>query len=271
MAPRIRSGRERVRIGWGWLVSELAALRIYRPPRLWGLGAAMIIEMDGRELTRLPSGGDWVGYVEAGRHILQVRAWPYRPLLELMLAPGDDVRVEARISGWGGPVLVRTDGVTTGPHVHPSAPPPDVQVLGITETHRSEEPIGAETRRVDNTSGVGRVTRTIRVTEEWSRMVSLDLDVRQSVSVGAQIGPNRLALKTSIEQSLERTYAISVSRREEFAEEIGVEIEPGADVTVLLTWKRIWQHGTAHVMTEGRQAKLPFRMAVGVTFDQGIK
>jgi hypothetical protein len=111
-------------------------------------------------------------------------------------------------------------------------------VLAVTETHRSEEPIGTDTRRIGNTSGVGRVTRTIRVTKEWSRMVGLDLYERDAYAAGIIVGPNWLAIKTSIEQSLEHTYAISASRREEFAEEIGVEIEPGADVTVL-TWKRI--------------------------------
>ena len=102
-------------------------------------------------------------------------------------------------------------------------------------------------------------------------MVSLDLHASHSISGDAQIGPNWLALKASIEQILEHTYAISVSRREEFAEEISVEIEPGADVTVILTWKRIWQHGLAHVLAQGRQANVPFRMAVGVTFDQSIR
>lgn len=146
-----------------------------------------------------------------------------------------------------------------------------MQVLEVAETHRSEELIGTDRHRIDNTSGVGRVTRTMRVTKEWSRMVSLDLHASDGVSTRAQIGPNWLALKGSIEQNLEHTYAVSVNRREEFAEEIGVEIEPGADVTVILTWKRIWQHGVAHVLAQGRQVNVPYRMAVGITIDQSIR
>jgi hypothetical protein len=146
-----------------------------------------------------------------------------------------------------------------------------VQVLGVTEAQRSEEPIGTDTRKIGNTSGVGRVTRTIRVTKEWSRMVSLDLHERDTGATGTTVGPNWLKLKTSIEQSLEHTYAISISRREEFAEEIGVELESGADVTVVLAWKRIWQHGVAHVLIQGRRVNVPYRMAVGITFDQSIR
>lgn len=225
----------------------------------------MVIEMDGRELTRLHQGRTWVSDVDPGRHVLRVgNWWPRCPPMELVLAPGDDVRLEARLRGleagfwaWGTPLLVRTDAAT-----------PDPQVLGVTETHRSAESIGTDNLRIDNTLGVGQLTRTIRVAREWSRMVSLDQHASDDVSIGGVVGPNWLALKASIERSLEQTYAISVSRREEFAEEIGVEVKPGADVTVTLAWKRIWQHGVANVLTDGRQAEVEFRMAVGVTFDQ---
>jgi hypothetical protein len=236
-----------------------------------GLLQWMRIEMDGRDLARVANGQDWAGDVEPGRHLLWVRCGLNRSKepLELVLAPGDDVRLQTRLSN-NRLSLVRTDRATAGPPVGSHASPLAVQVLGVTETHRSAEPIGTDTRQIDNTSGAGRVTRTIRVTMEWTRMVSLDLHEGDTDASGITVGPNWLALKTSIEHSLERTYAISVSRREEFAEEIGVEIDPGADVTVNLAWKRIWQHGLARVLAQGSEANVPFRMAVGVTFDQSM-
>jgi hypothetical protein len=244
---------------------ELASLRICRPMRLSGAAYAQVIEMDGRELCRLPNGGNWASYVEPGQHLLRIRyAWMRSNPLEIILAPGDDVRLETRLAMWTGkPSFVRTGGAMT----FPPAPRPAVQVLGVRETHRSEEPIGTETRRIDNRSGLGRVTRKIRVAEEWSRMVSLDLHESHSVSGGV----DWLAIRASIERCLEHTYHMSVSRREEFTEEIGVEIEPGADVTVVLTWKRIWQHGIAHVLIQGRELNVQFLMVVGVTFDQSIR
>ncbi|WP_239313182.1 hypothetical protein [Frankia sp. Cj3] len=140
----------------------------------------------------------------------------------------------------------------------------------MTETHRSEEPIGTETRRIDNTAGTSRLTRTMRVTREWSRTVSLDLNASHRASIGAQAGPAWLALQPSVEQTLSDNYSVSAGRREEFAEEIGVEVEPGTALTVVLAWKRLWQHGMVHLLSRGRQVELPFRVAVGITFDQSI-
>lgn len=81
----------------------------------------------------------------------------------------------------------------------------------------------------------------MRLTREWTRTVSLDLESTRSVSAQARIGPSWLVLSSTVEQSLSRTYAVSDSRREEFAEEPSIEVEPGAAVTVVLTWRRLWQ------------------------------
>lgn len=251
-------------------VPELATLRIYRPSQLTADPTEMVIMMDGRVLTRLRNGQDWSGSVESGRHVLQSRRGAARSKpLEVLLAPGDDVQLEARIPVWvGRDSLVRTDGATTGSPARPQATQEAVQILKVTEMHRSQELIGTESRRIDNTSGSGRLTRTIRVTREWSRMISADLHETNKLSGNAQIGPNWLHLKAAIERGLEQTYTISASSREEFAEEIGIEVGPGADDTVVLTWKRIWQHGLADVLIRGRHVDVPFRVAVGVTFDQ---
>lgn len=94
-------------------------------------------------------------------------------------------------------------------------------------------------------------TRAWAVYLSRGRKALLELGDRVVVApelAGVQIGPDGLAFKTRIEQSLEHAYAISANRREEFFEEIGVEIEADADVTVILTWKRIWQHGVADVL-----------------------
>jgi hypothetical protein len=96
-------------------------------------------------------------------------------------------------------------------------------------------------------------TRTMRVTREWSRMVSQDTNSSQGVAGCGTIGPRWLAPWAGVERSLSQAYSVTENRREEFAEEIGVEVEPGAAVTVVLGWKRSWRHGVVHVLFEGSQ------------------
>lgn len=258
-------------------MAEQATLRIHWPKHWSMRGARLVIEVDGREVGRVPNGQNLVTHVESGRRNLRARMWhdpfgAYRSmLLELTLAPGEDVRLEPRISksAWSSQIsLVRVDEGAARPMQ--SAAPSAAQVLGVTETHRSEEPVGTETRRIDNTAGTSRLTRTIRVTREWSRTVSLDLNTSHGASARAQIGPNWLELRTSVEQTLSCTYSVSAGRREEFAEEIGVEVEPGTALAIVLVWKRLWQHGVVQVLSRGRQVEVPFRVAVGITFDQSV-
>lgn len=258
-------------------MAELATLRFHWPARwqTWGANA-LVIEVDGRELGRLRHGRSLVIDVESGRRNLRARQ-PWKlglrtVLLELTLAPGEDVRLEPRFSqsGWTAELsLVRIDGGVAVPSMQP-ATPSAAHVLDITETHRSEEQIGTEKRRIDNTAGTTRLTRTIRLTREWSRTVSLELNASHGSSIGTQLGPNWLELRASVEQTLSRNYSVSEGRREEFAEEIGVEVEPGAAIAIVLVWKRLWQHGLVRVLSGGHQVEVPFRVAVGITFDQSM-
>jgi hypothetical protein len=252
-------------------VAELATLKISYGSA-WRSRAtnAVLIEVDGREVGRLRNGQNLVTHVESGRRNLRARQWtsPGVPL-ELDLAPGEEVQLEIKMVGANRLTLIRADeAAAVSPE--PPAAPQVAQVLGVTETHRSEEPIGTETRRIDNTSGPARVTRTMRVTREWSRTVSLDHTSSDGTSTGAQVGPDWLALRTSVEQSLSQTYSVSTGRREEFVEEISVEVDPGTAVTVVLAWKRLWQHGVVHVLSGGSPVEVPFRLAVGITYDQSM-
>lgn len=255
-------------------MTELATLRILRPLRT-ASPLVLVIELDGREIGRLRKGQDLVAYVEPGRHVLRARGIGKSDAVELVLTPGEDARLETRLytkNFWDvfkTLSMVRTDMAAGTPAALP-VDPLTAQVLGITEMHRSEEPIGTENRRIGNTSGAARLTRTMRVTMEWSRTVKLDLHDTRGRSTVAGGGPAWLFLRTTVEQSLSRTYTISEDRREEFAEEFSVEVEPGAAVTVVLDWKRLWQHGVVHALFQGRQIEIPFCVAIGVTFDQSI-
>jgi hypothetical protein len=142
-------------------VAELARLQIHWPARwyTWGTLGWMVIEVDGREVGRLHHGKNLVINVDSALRNLRARMLKYRSVpLELVLASGEAARLETRFTKgvWITQLsLVRIDG---GGAVSPvqSPVPSAAQVLGVTKTHRSEEPIGTETRRIDNTSSMSR-------------------------------------------------------------------------------------------------------------------
>jgi hypothetical protein len=246
-------------------VAELATVRIHRPVHRIGASAAIVVELDGVEVGRLRNGQNLVTYVESGRHNARARMMGTRSApVELELAPGQDVQLEMR---WDtGPWSNRLVLVRTKENV-PESPP---EVLGTTEMHRSEEPIGTEERRINNTSGAARLTRTMRVTREWSRTISLHHETTHDDSTETTVGPDWLRFQAGIKRHLTLLYEVNKNHREEFAEEFCVEVGPGAEVTVVLAWKRLWQHGVAHALYQGRPIDIPFRVAVGVTFDQSL-
>lgn len=169
----------------GVWVAELATVRIHRPTLWMTAGFAVVIEVDGREVGRLRNGQNLATYVEPGRHNLRAQCWSVTSVpLELDLAPGEDLRLETRFESLATRLmLVRTEPVVAVPPVRP-----DIQVLGATEMHRSEEPIGTENLWIDNTPAAARLTRTMRVTRQWSRTVSLDLQDIRDDSAGTVVG-----------------------------------------------------------------------------------
>jgi hypothetical protein len=254
-------------------MSGLAILRISRPTRFSNALSSMVIEVDGREVGRLSNGQDLAVQVEPGHRNVRIRLWRIvGPVLELVLSPGEAADLEIQISIWGKASLVRKHRTVSQP-----PGPADmatghggVDVVGITETHLSEETMGTETRRIDNTSSAARLTRTIRIAKEWTRTYTLDNTATTTRTQDAQIGPGWLTLRRSAEENLARMYSVANGRREEFSEEIGIEVEPGASVSIALTWKRLWQHGTITVGGQHGTVEIPFRVVMGVTFDQSV-
>lgn len=48
------------------------------------------------------------------------------------------------------------------------------------------------------------------------------------------------------------------------------QIPAHCKLTVVVRWKRIWQHGYIVATRDGVQLHIPFRVAIGMTFDQQL-
>jgi hypothetical protein len=138
------------------------------------------------------------------------------------------------------------------------------------ETGRREEPIGTETRTVDNSRSASSSVRRLKARRTWtgSQEVRFEETTRKSVSGGVEVKAV-VNLRGELEQAVRRSRTTVVQDERTFEEEIEVTIPARTTVDVLLHWKRVWQEGNLVVTTSsGDVFEVPYREVVGLTFDQ---
>lgn len=151
-----------------------------------------------------------------------------------------------------------------------STSPPIVEVLGIIEMERHEEPIGEERRLIDNSKSSTKLTRKISISREWTKTYSIEYEKSQIDGTEVDIGVSEsVGIKASSEETIRKQYSISEEVKETYLDEVEVEVSGFTKLSLAFHWKRIWQHGFIRLCTQNdKELNIPFRIAVGITFDQ---
>jgi hypothetical protein len=140
----------------------------------------------------------------------------------------------------------------------------------IKETHRSEEEIGAEKREIDNAKSSIELERRFTVTKEWSKSFIVEEEKGRKKGAELAVGLGEAAsIKATVEQAIRVKYISNEGIKEIYTEEIVLKVPAYTKLLVVLNWKRIWQHGIITLHDEnGGISEWPFKLVVGVTFDQ---
>jgi hypothetical protein len=140
----------------------------------------------------------------------------------------------------------------------------------ITESGRSEEPIGDELRRVDNSASSTTVTRRLRVSKRWLQKCEVQTEHAHNTTQGIDLSASTLAtFRTTAETAVKQHYSVTVEDEQTFDEEIELTVPARTTTELRLHWKRLWQQGYATVTNDsGTDIAIPFRLLLGVTFDQ---
>jgi len=143
------------------------------------------------------------------------------------------------------------------------SPSTDTQIL---ETVRSEEPLGAEERVVDNSRSATSLRRSFTIRKEWTKEIQLESEAIGKVSAGV---PVPIVNVINVEAQLRRKYLDRREEKEIFTEEVVIEIPPHTKTRVVFSWKRLWQHGQVRVLRGEQVVEATlYKITVGVTFDQ---
>jgi hypothetical protein len=137
-------------------------------------------------------------------------------------------------------------------------------VATIVETHRTEERIGDEVRRIENNSAA-TIQRTVRASREWTHQIEVGRTEESHGSLESKVTIKGVGLTSQVERSVQKKYDISTTEMQKFDEEVVVSVPANTTIVVTLSWKRIWQNGYLE-MTSGH-GNIPFRVCVGITFD----
>ncbi len=146
----------------------------------------------------------------------------------------------------------------------------NISHLNVEETERIEEHLGSEQRLIDNSKSGITVTREFTIGKEWSQSYVIDYD--KTTSLGGEIGGGLFSLgtfKSTFQRTVKDHYSISEGTKLTYSEKISLQVKENTKLRVIFQWKRLWQHGFLQISTKnGKEFEVPFRVAIGVTFDQ---
>jgi hypothetical protein len=149
------------------------------------------------------------------------------------------------------------------------APQSKIEALEVIETDRTEEFFGEDRRIIDNSKSSAQLTRNFSFSKEWSKSCHLEVEKAQGEGAELVVGAKDAAgIKLSAEEKVRQIYSISRDAKETCTEEVTCRVEPYAKVTIVVRWKRIWQLGFVDARQDGAPLRIPFQIAVGMTFDQ---
>jgi len=183
-------------------------------------------------------------------------------LLGRTTEPASWRRAMDRLAKSPGNSPVPSRPATTGPR------PPTMITSKVVEGSRFEVALGDETRTIDNSKSGSSTTRVVRLSREWSRTCTVDVEHATTGHGSAGLGLHLLDLKVEAERTLRTTYSTSSEERETFEEEVTLNIGPRTRSEIVFSWKEIRQKGVIQLTGEGLEVRFPYEAVVGLTFDQ---
>jgi hypothetical protein len=101
------------------------------------------------------------------------------------------------------------------------------------------------------------------------RSLSIEEERTSTKGTAVQLGLEDIGhVRQATEKALKSKYSISEDTRETYVEDLLFRVPGRTSLVVVLNWKRIWQHGMIRIGSADQTVEVPFKAAVGVTFDQ---
>jgi hypothetical protein len=138
----------------------------------------------------------------------------------------------------------------------------------IIEQSRYRVPLGDEARVVNNSQSSSSTIRKVRLAREWTRTWIVDVERTTMAHGSVSLDIHFLDLSAEAGRVLREAYSIRTGERATFEEEVTLRIAPHTRSEILFSWQEIRQRGVVKIETDHFEARIPYEIVVGLTFDQ---
>lgn len=140
--------------------------------------------------------------------------------------------------------------------------------INVMEGKRVEVPLGDESRTIDNLQSSSSTVRVVRLTREWSRTCTVDMERMTTVRASAGLHIQIFALKADAERMLSNKYSITADEKQTYTDEVTLNVAQRTKSTIIFSWKEIHQIGVVQLFGKKFEMRIPYEVVVGLTFDQ---
>lgn len=147
------------------------------------------------------------------------------------------------------------------------------RTIEVREGSREDEVAYQDEILLDNSRGASPMKRKQTITREWTETLEIELENSETSEVTAKIGGDVASLQAMAQNALKSTYRLSQTETKTFSDELEFEVPAGVRRRVILTFKRVWQHGVLELRSkEGEPAtEVPYKLVVGLKFDMAFE
>lgn len=152
------------------------------------------------------------------------------------------------------------------------AGPLEWSVMRRQEIERYAEPIGVDTRLVDNSGSDVELGRSLTISNSAEHQFKVDLEASRRSGAAGKLGGTALGINAELSAHIERMVKAGISssenRQHSVEEKLEFKSPPRTLLTITLAWKRIWQRGEVTLQSDqGQILVLAYEESVGLDFD----
>lgn len=140
--------------------------------------------------------------------------------------------------------------------------------IEVSEGARTSEIAFSEEFVLDNSRGISSLRTTRTATYQWTRTLEIGVEATETNESSVKVGTDIASLNVMAQNAIKTSYKLSEEKSETYSNEFPFDVPSGVRRRVILTFKRVWQHGQLTLTNaDGSCSRIPFKVIVALDLD----